>query len=267
MSKYAIAYYDVTHHNISITTVRHECNKHPAIFERTYRGHLFCPGCRIVPLTLVHDDGILYFRGHPNTVHGDDCVFALDEHIARDISKLRGVEERQALAQRDALFRLTYANVLPNDVPDAAGNDANENNAQAAVHQHQEQRKRLPQCFIENLPYRLARHDYPEGVCVYYGVVGCSIMFDVVNERYKEEKANILILKGIDTGNNIMALTISKAVWNHLDAETKGALQSTTALVHLAFLAQVKNFRSPLIHVPFMCYLRSSNHITAQAEQ
>jgi len=68
MAKYTEAYNDITNRNIDIMHVRKECAADPAAYERNYRGHLFCPGCGVVPLTLVHDEGRLYFRGHPNAL-------------------------------------------------------------------------------------------------------------------------------------------------------------------------------------------------------
>lgn len=56
MAKYTEAYNDITNRNIDIMHVRKECAADPAAFERNYRGHLFCPGCGVVPLTLVHDE-------------------------------------------------------------------------------------------------------------------------------------------------------------------------------------------------------------------
>ena len=75
MAKYTEAYNDITNRNIDIMHVRKECAADPAAYERNYRGHLFCPGCGVVPLTLVHDEGRLYFRGHPNAVQPDRCGF------------------------------------------------------------------------------------------------------------------------------------------------------------------------------------------------
>ena len=77
MAKYTEAYNDITNRNIDIMHVRKECAADPAAYERNYRGHLFCPGCGVVPLTLVHDEGRLYFRGHPNAVHPDRCFVGI----------------------------------------------------------------------------------------------------------------------------------------------------------------------------------------------
>lgn len=50
MAKYTEAYNDITNRNIDIMHVRKECAVDPAAYERNYRGHLFCPGCGVVPL-------------------------------------------------------------------------------------------------------------------------------------------------------------------------------------------------------------------------
>ena len=134
MAKYTEAYNDITNRNIDIMHVRKECAADPAAYERNYRGHLFCPGCGVVPLTLVHDEGRLYFRGHPNAVHPDGCIFVLDEHIVKDISRLRGEDEDHALAQRDFLFRLTFATPLLNANRQPANGNGNRNDAHAEHH-------------------------------------------------------------------------------------------------------------------------------------
>lgn len=163
MAKYTEAYNDITNRNIDIMHVRKECAADPAAYERNYRGHLFCPGCGVVPLTLVHDEGRLYFRGHPNAVHPDRCGFVLDEHIVKDISRLRGEDEDHALAQRDFLFRLTFATPLLNANRQPANGNGNRNDAHAE-HQHQVRQNRLPQCRLEELPYRIESNKLPEGV-------------------------------------------------------------------------------------------------------
>lgn len=267
MAKYTEAYNDATNSNIDILQVRKECAVDPAAYERNYRGHLFCPGCGVVPLTLVHDEGRLYFRGHPNIAHPAWCDYVLDEHIVKDISRLRGEDEDQALAQRDSLFRLTFAAPQTNANQRPATNPVNGNNV-PVVHQNQAQRRRLPRCRIEDLPYRIAHCQCPEGVCVYYGVVNCQFVFNVTNERYKDKKetVNVLLLKECGTGVPLMALTLSNAIWEHFDTNTKNVLQNTTKPVHIAFLAQSKNFRSHLLSTPYACYLRASNYLRAQVD-
>lgn len=222
MAKYTEAYNDITNRNIDIMHVRKECAADPAAYERNYRGHLFCPGCGVVPLTLVHDEGRLYFRGHPNAVHPDRCGFVLDEHIVKDISRLRGEDEDHALAQRDFLFRLTFATPLLNANRQPANGNGNRNDAHAE-HQHQVRQNRLPQCRLEELPYRIESNKLPEGVCIYYGVVNCQLVSNVTNERYKDKKetVNVLLLKECYTGDTLMALTLSGAIWEHFGHQYK----------------------------------------------
>lgn len=267
MAKYTEAYNDITNRNIDIMHVRKECAVDPAAYERNYRGHLFCPGCGVVPLTLVHDKGRLYFRGHPNAVHPDRCVFVLDEHIVKDISRLRGEDEDHALAQRDFLFRLTFATPLLNANRQPANGNGNRNDAHAE-HQHQVRQNRLPQCRLEELPYRIESNKLPEGVCIYYGVVNCQLVSNVTNERYKDKKetVNVLLLKECYTGTTLMALTLSGAIWEHFDTNTKNVLQNSTNPIHIAFLALSKNFSTSLFSSPYTCYLRSSTYLVARAD-
>lgn len=267
MAKYTEAYYDLTGNNINIMHVRRECATDSVAYERVYRGHLFCPCCHLVPLTLVHDDGILYFRGHPNAVHSDECSFGLEERIVKDITKLCGEDETQALAQRDLLFRLTFTSLQLDANRQPAINGVNENGV-PVTYQHQAHPKRLPQCRLEELPHRIKSNRLPEGVCVYYGVANCQMMFDIPNEQYKdkEEKLNVLFLKERGTGTTLMALTLSKAIWEHMDSDTQNILTGSIEPVHIAFLALPKKFSTSLFIAPYTCYLRSSVYLVARAD-
>ena len=57
MAKYTEAFCVTTGSMISIMQMRSEYNHDPAIYEKVYKGHLFCPGCQAVPLTVVHKSG------------------------------------------------------------------------------------------------------------------------------------------------------------------------------------------------------------------
>ena len=81
MAKYTEAFCVTTGSMISITQMRSEYNHDPAVYEKVYKGHLFCPGCQAVPLTVVHTNGQLYYRGHPHEKHADGCWYALDERV------------------------------------------------------------------------------------------------------------------------------------------------------------------------------------------
>ena len=226
MAKYTEAYNDITNRNIDIMHVRKECAADPAAYERNYRVHLFCPGCGV-----------------------------------------RGEDEDHALAQRDFLFRLTFATPLLNANRQPANGNGNRNDAHAE-HQHQVRQNRLPQCRLEELPYRIESNKLPEGVCIYYGVVNCQLVSNVTNERYKDKKeaVNVLLLKECGTRDTLMALTLSDAIWEHFDTNTKNALQDSTVPIHIAFLALSKNFSTSLFSSPYTCYLRSSTYLIARAD-
>lgn len=127
---------------------------------------------------------------------------------------------------------------------------------------------RLPQCRLEELPYRIESNKLPESVCIYYGVVNCQLVSNVTNERYKDKKetVNVLLLKECYTGTTLMALTLSGAIWEHFDTNTKNVLQNSTKPIHIAFLALSKNFSTSLFSSPYTCYLRSSTYLVARAD-
>lgn len=91
MAKYTEAFCVTTGSMISIMQMRSEYNHDPAIYEKVYKGHLFCPGCQAVPLTVVHTNGQLYYRGHPHEEHADGCWYALDERVVKSVTEINGV--------------------------------------------------------------------------------------------------------------------------------------------------------------------------------
>lgn len=90
MAKYTEAFCVTTGSMISIMQMRSEYNHDPAIYEKVYKGHLFCPGCQAVPLTVVHTNGQLYYRGHPHEEHTDGCWYALDERVVKSVTEING---------------------------------------------------------------------------------------------------------------------------------------------------------------------------------
>ena len=99
MAKYTEAFCVTTGSMISIMQMRSEYNHDPAIYEKVYKGHLFCPGCQAVPLTVVHTNGQLYYRGHPHEEHADGCWYAVDERAVKSVTEINGDSEEQALSQ------------------------------------------------------------------------------------------------------------------------------------------------------------------------
>ena len=108
MAKYTEAFCTTTGGMVSIMQMRNEYNHDPAVYEKVYKGHLFCPGCQAVPLTVVHTNGQLYYRGHPHEEHADGCWYALDERVLKNVTEINGDSEEQALSQLDSLLRATF---------------------------------------------------------------------------------------------------------------------------------------------------------------
>jgi len=108
MAKYTEAFCTTTGGMVSIMQMRSEYNHDPAVYEKVYKGHLFCPGCQAVPLTVVHANGTLFYRGHPHEEHADGCWYALDERVVKSVTEINGDSEEQALSQLDSLLRATF---------------------------------------------------------------------------------------------------------------------------------------------------------------
>lgn len=105
MAKYTEAFCTTTGGMVSIMQMRSEYNHDPAVYEKVYKGHLFCPGCQAVPLTVVHANGTLFYRGHPHEEHVDGCWYALDERVVKSVTEINGDIEEQALSQLDSLLQ------------------------------------------------------------------------------------------------------------------------------------------------------------------
>ena len=51
MPKYTEAFFNITHKPVTIMQIRNEYNLDHTVYERRYKGHIFCPYCKAVPLT------------------------------------------------------------------------------------------------------------------------------------------------------------------------------------------------------------------------
>ena len=105
MPKYTEAFFNITHKPVTIMQIRNEYNLDHTVYERRYKGHIFCPYCKAVPLTVVHTNGLLYYRGHPHEEHGEGCMYTLKEIVIKDVEKIGGDIEKQAVSQLDMLLR------------------------------------------------------------------------------------------------------------------------------------------------------------------
>lgn len=90
MPKYTEAFFNITHKPVTIMQIRNEYNLDHTVYERRYKGHIFCPYCKAVPLTVVHTNGLLYYRGHPHEEHGEGCMYTLKEIVIKDVEKIGG---------------------------------------------------------------------------------------------------------------------------------------------------------------------------------
>ena len=177
MPKYTEAFFNITHKPVTIMQIRNEYNLDHTVYERRYKGHIFCPYCKAVPLTVVHTNGLLYYRGHPHEEHGEGCMYTLKEIVIKDVEKIGGDIEKQAVSQLDMLLRSMVDN---NQKPDTTntGNSGQDCRDIPVVHRQQTLQKRLPQCRLELLPELLAANEAPREVNIYYGRVLCEVVSD-----------------------------------------------------------------------------------------
>lgn len=191
MPKYTEAFFNITHKPVTIMQIRNEYNLDHTVYERRYKGHIFCPYCKAVPLTVVHTNGLLYYRGHPHEEHGEGCMYTLKEIVIKDVEKIGGDIEKQAVSQLDMLLRSMVDN---NQKPDTTktGNSGQDCRDIPVVHRQQTLQKRLPQCRLELLPELLAANEAPREVNIYYGRVLCEVVGD--KTPYKGADVKVLVL-------------------------------------------------------------------------
>lgn len=258
MEKYTEAFCSITGNKVSIMQMRMECSLDPAAYEKNYKGHLFCPFCKVVPLTVVHANGLLYYRGHPHEVHSSNCWYSLDVRVVKSITRISGDIEKQALSQIDMLLRLTF----DNNQKASGTKTANSNPSGSAVpvvHQWQTVKKRLPQYRIELLPELLDGDKMPEEISIFYGKVFCEVV-DSKNP-YNGVDFKVLIVKDAVTKKTIMGLTMSLTVWNHFTTDTQVLLQASQQSVHIAFLGVHTLSQGKALGLPYTCYLKTSTYL------
>lgn len=97
--------------------------------------------------------------------------------VIKDVEKIGGDIEKQAVSQLDMLLRSMVDN---NQKPDTTktGNSGQDCRDIPVVHRQQTLQKRLPQCRLELLPELLAANEAPREVNIYYGRVLCEVVSD-----------------------------------------------------------------------------------------
>lgn len=183
----------------------------------------------------------LYYRGHPHEEHGEGCMYTLKEIVIKDVEKIGGDIEKQAVSQLDMLLRSMVDN---NQKPDTTktGNSGQDCRDIPVVHRQQTLQKRLPQCRLELLPELLAANEAPREVNIYYGRVLCEVVSD--KTPYKGADVKVLVVKDIVTKKVIMGLTMSLAVWSHFTTDTQALLQAAQQPLHIAFLGSPSSLQT-----------------------
>lgn len=72
MPKYTEAFFNITHKPVTIMQIRNEYNLDHTVYERRYKGHIFCPYCKAVPLTVVHS--FIIADTHTKNTAKDACT-------------------------------------------------------------------------------------------------------------------------------------------------------------------------------------------------
>lgn len=120
MPKYTEAFFNITHKPVTIMQIRNEYNLDHTVYERRYKGHIFCPYCKAVPLTVVHTNGLLYYRGHPHEEHGEGCMYTLKEIVIKESRKLEAIL-RSKLFLNSTCFCVRWLITIKNRIPQKPG--------------------------------------------------------------------------------------------------------------------------------------------------
>ncbi len=258
MAKYTEAFFDVTRKPVTIMHVRREYNLDHAVYERKYKGHIFCPYCKVVPLTVVHTNGLLYYRGHPHEEHGNGCIYTLKEIVINDVKKICGDIEKQAISQLDMLLRSLFVDTKETD--NIKTSEFRQHSKDVpVVHRQQTLQGRLPQCRIELLPELLAADKAPQEINIYYGKVLCEVVDD--KNPYSGTNIKVLVIRDAETKGVVMGLSMSLTVWSYFTADTQLLLQAAQQPVHIAFLGAPSSLQTRKLNFPYMCYLRRSTFL------
>lgn len=258
MAKYAEAFFDTTREPVTIMQIRREYILDHTVYERKYKGHIFCPYCKVVPLTVVHTNDLLYYRGHPHEEHGGGCMYALKEIVIKDVEKVSGDVEKQAISQLDMLLRSMFVDNQKTD--DTKNDDFGQNTRDIpVVRQQQTMQKRLPQCRIELLSELLAADKTPQEINIFYGKVFCEVID--AKKRHSKIGTKVLIIKDPTTKKVIMGLTMSLAVWDHFSPDMQALLQAAKQPLYIAFLGGVSSPQIFELELPYVCYLRKSTYL------
>ena len=182
----------------------------------------------------------------------------MKEIVIKDVEKIGGDIEKQAVSQLDMLLRSMVDN---NQKPDTTktGNSGQDCRGIPVVHRQQTLQKRLPQCRLELLPELLAANEAPREVNIYYGRVLCEVVSD--KTPYKGADVKVLVVKDIVTKKVIMGLTMSLVVWSHFTTDTQALLQAAQQPLHIAFLGSPSSLQTQKLKLSHMCYLRRSTFL------
>lgn len=231
-NKYEEAFYDTNETLLPITYAVDLAIHTPGKYMSEYHGHLLCPICRAVQLTLVNGK-TPFFRGFPKQRHQDErCENPLPifETISIDMAIKDPTNLEQALKQMDSALRRTFSKTLP----------------KARVHCNQE-------IFtLENDMQRtdkqnLKRHRFPEkridaplspedfsAVKIFYGVVS------IISTRgKKDENSHFFTLFSIKENRKVCVVRATPSVWNYLKDNT--TYQQCHQQAHVTFLGKLSH--------------------------
>ena len=229
-TKYQTAYCDTTDSFFSVDEAYALETKYRSFYQKTIMGHLWCPGCQKVMLSLVHDGTkFTYFRGYTRQKHGESCPYSLLVDRVKSFADLEKADPTYEKIQLQMQRVLRYAakNVaIKKQIPKRDISPMTPAIPSKTVHKKFD--SRLPEKRID-LP--LLDSDL-NAIKVFYGTV---LLTSTPGKKNPNDR--YLTLFSLEKRNRICLISISEAVWHYLSKEP--LLHGKQVKVHISFCGEL----------------------------
>lgn len=211
-TKYQTAYCDITDSFFSAGEAYVFETKHSSFYHDTIMGHLWCPGCQKVMLSLVHHGTeFTYFRGYPRQKHGESCPYSIPVDWVKsfdDLEKIDPTYEKIQLQMQRVLRYTSKNNIMKKQKEQPAISPVTKVVPDKTV--HKKFNSRLPEKRID-LP--LSDSDL-NAIKIFYGIVLATS-----TPGKKNPNDRYLTLFSLDKKKRICIVAIREGVWRYLSKD------------------------------------------------
>lgn len=213
-TKYQTAYYDTMDIFLSVTEVHTFENESLSSYKEKITGHLWCPECKKVMFSLVHNgNGMSYFRGYPKQEHEEGCSYGLPEIQVKTVTELKQQDpsyERIKL-QMQRVLRYTSTNRATHERQSSSATSL-EGPVVSGKTVHKKFNARLPERRID-LPLSDSDLNMTK---IFYGTV---LVTSTSGKQKQNKNDRYLTLFSLDKKDRICLIAIPEGVWHYLSNE------------------------------------------------